>query len=103
MKPKNETNKGNVTNGFLSLVENLLSVQQEIKELYAEQESLMTAILSHKVKPGVVFEVEVGNAAVGIEMKQFTIKDNFAGSNTAFRAAAVKRFEVVEFKEKKGK
>lgn len=97
-KKKEKKDDDNVTNGFLDLVERYVRNQAEIKEMYEEQEQLLNDIITSGVKPGVVFEIEVGSSLV-----PHTIKDNFADTNIIFRSCAAKRFDIVEVKAKKGK
>jgi len=64
----------------------LRRVEARIKALYALRDRLEAALIG--VAPDGGFELADGRRAV--------VRDNFAGSNVAYRAAAVRRFEVVD-------
>jgi len=64
----------------------LRRVEARIKALYALRDRLEAALIGSAPDGG--FELADGRRAV--------VRDNFAGSNVAYRAAAVRRFEVVD-------
>lgn len=76
-----------------SLMKRLIKLQkkiEEVKPVYEEIDQITMHIAKAKKSGDVVYS----NDRV-----EYRLQDNFSNKNTAFRVAAVKRFEIVEKKK----